>query len=173
VQDVVIGIDPGVGGAAAALNSRGVVVSLDDTPTFSAPLGKHRRRVYDTAAMRAMLWQFIEGDHALHVIIERQQPLPKPGMIARFSAGYGFGLWIGLLVGLQIPHTVVVPQRWQRRMLLGQGDSKARALLAASRLFPGLVIPKNRHGRADALLLAEYGRRYLFEAVERPIGAAS
>jgi len=165
-MDVVIGIDPGVQGAIAALDRRGRVHVVEDTATFWVQSGRQRRRAYDTAAMRKLLVGFIDDDGPPHVVIEHQRPMPKPGMIARFFSGYGFGLWIGLLVGLGIPHTVVEPRVWQRRMLLGTGNTKGRALVSVSRLFPALVIPRTRDGRADALLIAEYGRRHILAVTE-------
>jgi len=161
VVDVTIGIDPGVGGAVAALDGRGRLVALDDTPTIMVRSGRRQRRAYDVAAMRAAVSRCAAGGTAAHAVIEHQRAMPKQGVASMFSTGYGYGLWVGLLAGLGIPHTVVEPQRWQAAMLLGRGDPKARALLAASRLFPSIVIPRTRHGRADALLLAEYGRRLL------------
>lgn len=167
---IVIGIDPGVGGAIAAMYGHGTIIRVDDTPVLWARSRRSKRRVYDVAAMHTMISRHAGNGMMVNVFVERQQAMPKQGVTSMFSTGYGYGLWIGILAGLAIPHTVVSPRRWQAVMLVGQGDPKARALVAAARLFPGCAIPKSRHGRADALLLAEYGRRLLVGAVAK--GAA-
>jgi hypothetical protein len=161
MADIVIGIDPGVSGAVAALAGSGRVVAVDDTPTVWARPGRSRRRAYDVAAMRALLARHVVDGALVHAVVEHQQAMPRQGVTSMFSTGFGYGLWVGLLAGLGVPHTVVAPRKWQIAMLAGRGDPKARALLAASRLFPELAVPRFRHGRADALLLAEYGRRLL------------
>jgi hypothetical protein len=101
-----------------------------------------------------------------HVYIERQQAMPKQGVSSTFSTGYGFGLWIGMLVALRLPYTVVGPREWQKDMLAGTtGDTKARSILRALQLYPGLPLtrPNGRKptldGVADAALIATYGLR--------------
>lgn len=155
----IIGIDPGLGGAVAVLDGSGRPVSVDDTPSLWVRSGRSRRRAYDVAAMCQMLARDLEGNGAVHAVIEYQQAMPRQGVRSMFSTGYGYGLWVGLLAGLAIPYTVVAPRKWQSALIMGRGDRKALSVVTASRLFPGLSIPKGRHGRADALLLAEYGRR--------------
>jgi hypothetical protein len=80
----------------------------------------------------------------------------------------GFGQLEGLCAGIPISYELVHPRSWQPKMLpAGQGDTKARAVLAAKRLFPsfdlrahdGCRVPHK--GIPDALLIAEFGRRRL------------
>ena len=80
-----------------------------------------------------------------------------------FNFGKGFGLWLGILAGLGIPHTLVTPQAWKKEMMQGMGDKDA-ARIRAQELFPHCVDSLSRKkdiGRADALLIAEYGRRQM------------
>jgi crossover junction endodeoxyribonuclease RuvC len=158
----VIGIDPGVEGAVAVVDDAGRLVALDDTPVVWTASRGRRRRSYDLGRMRALLARWMGDGAPVHAVVELQQAMPGQGVSSMFSTGYGYGLWIGLLAGLGIPHTPVPARVWQRALLAsGSGDTKGRALVAASRLFPLCPIPQARHGRADALLLAEYGRRML------------
>ncbi len=168
---IVIGIDPGVGGAVAVMYGYGTLLCVDDTPVLWAKVARSRRLVYDIPAMRTLISRHAGDGTLVNVFLEQQHAMPKQGVTSMFSTGYGYGLWLGILAGLGVPHTVVTPRRWQTIMLSGQGDPKARALVTAARLVPRCVIPKSRHGRADALLLAEYGRRSLFGALAR--GTAS
>jgi len=153
----VIGIDPGLTGAVAVLNMEGEVGPILDTPSF---IMQGKRRDHDAVGMYAMLNDFLENDD--HVFIEQQQSRPEAAVQSIFKVGYGFGLWVGMLVARGIKYTAVRPQTWQAAMYQGAvGEGKERSLMIASRLFPNTQIPKTRHDRADSLLLAEFGRRVL------------
>jgi hypothetical protein len=77
-----------------------------------------------------------------------------------FKIGYGYGIWLGLLGALCLPYTVVSPITWQKEMYLGaSGEGKERSILVAQRLFPNMTVKKSQSGRADALLIMEYGSR--------------
>lgn len=149
----VCGIDPGLTGAVAFISEAGIGVI--DTQRLKAGTGLGS---LDEHWMKDTLVQY--GPDI--VVIERQQPFPEQGVGSTFKTGYGFGLWLGICIGLGLKVQVVHPQVWQREMLLGAvGEGKERNVLVARRLFPQVDIPKSRHGRADALLLAEWGRRHL------------
>jgi crossover junction endodeoxyribonuclease RuvC len=163
---VIVGIDPGLQGAVAFLPERGGSINVVDTPSF---LLSGKARDYDVPGMMSVLRVYEMG----HVFIERWQARPEASPQSMGKIGYGFGLWVGMLAALLVPYTVVWPQTWQKEMYAGAvGEGKERSLLIASRLWPDLVIPKTRHDRADALLIAEWGRRTLrgdtarWEAVE-------
>ena len=69
----------------------------------------------------------------------------------------------GVLAGLGIPYELVTPQKWKRAMGVPSGD-KSSSRPVALRLFPSLAAElrlKKDHGKADALLIAGYGRRRL------------
>lgn len=164
---MILGIDPGLTGAVALMAMDGTSVHLYDTPSFV--LGG-KRRDYDVPGMVRLLIDPTTGatGHIEHVFIERQQSRPGAAVQAVFKIGYGFGLWVGILSAFRVPHSVVSPQVWQREMYAGAvGEGKERSLLIASRLYPGIVIPKDRHDRADALLIAEWGRRTLLGKTAR------
>ena len=151
-----VGIDPGLSGAVAILQDGDV--ELADTPTLST--GKGSRRVYSVVAMRALL---VAAMPRL-VVIEQQQAMPRQGVSSTFSTGYGFGLWTGLLAGLEIRYEVVTPRRWQKDLGIPPKSGKAGAAELAGRVWPNATIygPKGGllDGRADALCLAEWGRRH-------------
>lgn len=153
----IIGIDPGLTGAVAVLNEEGEVEDILDTPSF---LMTGKRREHDPRGMWRILNNVMIG--AKHAFIEQQQMRPHIAVQATAKVWFGYGLWTMGLVGLGFPHTPVGAQTWQKEMYQGvSGEGKERSLLVASRLWPNVVIPKDRHDRADALLIAEYGRRVL------------
>jgi hypothetical protein len=155
-----LGIDPGIDGALAALDDLG--------PRFVCPIptiesGKGRSQ-YDLQALRSHI------SKASHVFFEKLQPMPGTfGASANFGLGRAGALIEGVCVGLQVPYTMVHPKTWQKVMLEGTpgADTKQRSILAAKRLFPAWSLrrtercKKDDDGIADALLIAEFGRRSL------------
>ena len=105
---------------------------------------------------------FERKDKILRVFIEKQQAFPKQGVVSTFRLGVQYGMLIGLLKVLRIPYEEVPPQRWQKAVLAvsrkNRNQKKALSLQMANALFPDLNIGKH-DGKADALLIAEYGRR--------------
>lgn len=147
-----IGIDPGLDGAVAFVGSE---VKTVRTPTIK--VGK--RRQYQVCGMAEIL---VFPDEDIEVIVdfailESVHSMPKQGVASSFSFGRGFGLWEGILVALGIPYLLVAPQTWKAVMLRDMPKDKNAAKLQASRLWPDL--DRLSHGEADALLMAEYGRR--------------
>lgn len=152
----IIGIDPGLTGAIAILPEKRIV----DMPTARVQSGKQIRTHYLPREMAAVLALYRE-DRA-HAILEKQQPMPQQGVRSVFSIGEGFGIWLGILAALKIPTVIVSPQRWKKDMLAGMGKEKEAARLRAQDLFPELLHLLERvkdHNRAEALLIAEWGRK--------------
>jgi len=153
-----IGIDPGFTGAVAVLDADGCIVALDDAPAVTVQSGKRKRSEFDRPAMVRLL-RFYEPS-LTRVAIEKVTPMPKQGIAStsRFMAGWG--MWLGILACLQLPHELVTPQRWKRAMLAGQPKEKDASRQVAQAMWPDadLHLVKH-HGRADALLIAEWLRR--------------
>lgn len=154
----IIGIDPGLTGAVVALGN-GCVPRISDTPTFEARKGKKNKTDYLPAEMAELIRTCAVGA-SVHAYIEQVSAMPGQGVTSMFGFGKGFGLWLGILAALQVPYTLVTPQAWKKAMMHGKGDKDA-ARIRAQELFPGCVSQLSRKkdiGRADALLIAEYGR---------------
>lgn len=163
----IIGIDPGKSGAVA-------VIDASDVRFFDTPVGDlGGKRRYLCAQMADFL-----RDHAKDAVaaLEHVQAMPSfgdrdesgkairrsMGAASAFEFGRGLGIWEGILSGLGIPYDLVTPRRWKAVMLDGMGKEKDAARLRAMQMFPGVAYQlarKKDHGRAEALLLAEYRRR--------------
>ena len=162
----VVGIDPGKTGGIAVIYPDGQV-GLDTMPVIKSS----KRDVLDIEELRRVLALIcVPGNfHSAKVFIEKQQPLPAKmgGGVANFQRGSNLGVLEALCCGLIIPYEVVSPLRWQRLVLadIVGDDTKQRAALAVSRLYPRLDLrassraKKPHGGLVDALLIAEYGRR--------------
>lgn len=146
-----LGIDPGKTGAVAALGPRGAYVN--DLP--------HLGDEVDVLALSALVAEWGAGEGST-LALEYQAPFAAPGrrmgVTSAFDLGEGFGMlkaW-GLLLGFRL--LLPRPAAWKKELRLGRDKDDSR--LEAVRLFPGVDLHlKKHHGRAEALLLAEWARR--------------
>ncbi len=141
---VVIGIDPGKSGGIAW-------ASLDGSKRGAYSVtGKSEREISD-------ILQDLSFDCCM-CYLERIHAMPKDKKwIVSFSKiMLSYGVYRGMLNAHRIPFQVVTPRVWQSSLkCLTKGDKKiSRA--KAQQLFPNLKIT---HATADALLIAEFGRR--------------
>ena len=160
---IYLGVDPGMKGALAWIIGPQDVVILEPMPVFPGP-----RPEFDLARIRDSL-SHAASSEGLFVAVERSQPLPRTmgGAISNFHRGQARG-WSWLLVGMSISHVLVMPRVWQREMHEGTSgvEPKGRSLQAAMRLFPranlrrSLMAKKPDVGLAEALHIAEWGRRH-------------
>ena len=144
MNEIIIGIDPGMNGAIVFL---GKILKEPWILKFN-----------DQSETDVADWLRIDNEGAsdCFAYLERSSPMPKQGVSSTFKFGQGYGFLRGLLVAFKIPFETVTPGKWQRALgCLSHGDknvTKARA----QELFPSIKIT---HAIADALLIAEYGRR--------------
>lgn len=165
---ICIGIDPGITGAVAILRCEPTtsVMKVLDTPTELEKVGKKQKLAYRPVEMAHMLRPFggLVNPNTVYAFMEKVGAMPGQGVVSMFGFGKGFGIWLGILAGLQIRHTLVTPQAWKKEMMSGFGDKDA-ARGRLQELYPGLVEDLSRKkdiGRADAGLIAEYGRRIIY-----------
>lgn len=148
-----IGIDPGLGGAVAVLDERHLAL-------FDAPVAMvGTKREYVVVRMVELLRPYVLNSVAA---LEKVHTMPQQGVASSGKLMRGLGLWEGILAALGIPYDLVPPQRWKGVMMDGMGKEKEAARLRAMQLFPldsDLLALKKHHGRAEALLIAEYRRR--------------
>lgn len=156
---IVIGIDPGLDGAMAVIGAIGDV-QVFDTPTLVIVSKNGNRREYDLGLMAQRL--MVYSDLTVQVFLEQVHAMPGQGVRSMFTMGYGSGAWEGLLAMAGFPVTRVAPQRWKKALLADMGKDKDASRFRAMQLFPAVATQLQRKkddGRAEALLIAEYGRR--------------
>ena len=148
---IYMGIDPGLHGALALIDSDGNLIDIWDTPL----IGKE----YDLREMACLIRDHLPNGCA----IEEQHAMPKQGVTSTFQTGFGFGLWMGFLTAYWVKHEKVRAQDWKKALGIPAGSDKSASVAAAQRLFPGgdFTGPRGgiKDGRADAALIAEYRRR--------------
>lgn len=153
-----VGIDPGKDGGLACLCPGGSVLAVERMPPTE-------RDLVDMLES----WYFMTEDEAaccLTVYVEDVHSMPKQGVASSFKFGFGCGVIRGVLAALGARYEMVSPMRWQkplgclvkgRKATDDQTSKKNVNKAVAQRLFP--QVPKITHATADALMIAEYGRR--------------
>jgi crossover junction endodeoxyribonuclease RuvC len=154
---MILAIDPGITGAFALLGDTALV---DDLPVHQAQHGRGAkvRAELDLHGFRMLL----TGQPVSHCFIERVAARPGQGTVSMFRFGEAAGAVYGLIVGLGLPVTFATPQQWQKYHGVGASPDAARqrAVQLYPTLAPMLARKRDQH-RADALLLACYGRQVL------------
>lgn len=148
-----IGIDPGVSGGIAVVDSAGALVlavKMPDTDgdlleIFLAP----RPGMLDLRPARAVLEKVNAG-------VFGQGKAGRMGVTSAFTFGKGVGHLQMALLAARIPFDEVLPAKWQKALGCRTAGDKNISKARAQQLFPGVKVT---HAIADALLLAEYGRR--------------
>lgn len=139
----IIGIDPGKNGSIAWIE--------DGEPCVE----KMPETLQD-------LWELMlsiglsAGDGNMIAYIESVSSSPQMGVVSAFSFGRGYGNLEMALTAAGVPFERVRPQVWQKALGCLTGGNKNVSKAKAQELFPKMKIT---HATADALLLAEYGRR--------------
>ena len=160
------GIDNGFTGAVAFVNSDGTEAVVHDAPLFMVPTGKRKRQEFNVAAMVGILQIPPNVGTLICVAVEKAGTMPQQGISSSGRFMHGHGLWMGILAALKIPHQIVSPQRWKQVTLDGMGKDKDASRMRAQQLFPHIDLSlKKHHGRADALLIAEWLRRQCIKNV--------
>jgi hypothetical protein len=110
-----------------------------------------------------------------HIIFEKLGVIFGSSKATAFSMGHQSGAVEMMAISLGIPYTKIPAKQWQKEMFTGveeitvtgksSRDTKAMALVAAKRLFPGRSFvfgeraSKPHDGYVDALLMSEYAKR--------------
>jgi crossover junction endodeoxyribonuclease RuvC len=163
-----IGIDPGLSGAVYAISADNSLIGVDDCPydivqkPFSS--GKRKGQLRDVKKINIQrMVQVLKNyspDDAI-VYIESVHPRPGEGVVSVWSFASAYWTWLGILEALNFKVTIVTPQVWKKsfKEFKKLPKDKKSSITVAQALYPTADIKyKYHHGRADALLIASYGR---------------
>lgn len=151
----IIGIDPGKNGGIA-------VIDVNGDGELTTTVHKMPETERDICEYLAVL------GYSSFAFLEKVGAMPGQGVTSMFTFGRGYGFLRGVLTSCQIPFADVRPAVWQRAVgisvIKGETNTvkKNRHKQMAQQLFPDLG-GKMTHAKADALLIAEYGRRLKYE----------
>ena len=167
---IYIGIDPGLTGALAVIDSETKNISFVDTPVVEIRVGKKMKHQQDAYVISSLL-RALCVDKDVMVTIEKVQAMPGSdgkggrqamGATSAFNFGLGFGMWLGILAALEIPHQQVHPATWKAVMMRDSTKDKDASRVKAMQLYPKTakdLTRKKDHGRADALLMAVWAMK--------------
>ncbi|XP_009612420.1 Holliday junction resolvase MOC1, chloroplastic-like [Nicotiana tomentosiformis] len=156
----IIGVDPDTSGALALLKPN-QPPQVFDSPHLKVLVGKGVRKRLDAKAIVQLLQSF-EAPIGTTVYVEQSTPYPQDGKQGWWSGGFGYGMWIGILVASGFSVIPVPSSAWKSEFqLTKERSNKDYSREVASELFPSLsslLKRKKDHGRAEALLIAAYGK---------------
>ena len=142
---VYIGIDPG---------KKGGIAVITETVAYAVPF------------TRENLINHINAHKAsAKCIVEKVGAMPGQGVVSMFTFGEGYGYIQGVLEVNKIPYELVPPQKWKKEFSITK--DKNISIDVAKRLFPDVNLKatprskKDHDGMAEALLMAEYGKRHI------------
>lgn len=153
---MILGIDPGLGGALAFFWPHTDDCEIVDTPTHVITVGGSKKRVLDLQQYALLIRH--RAEHIRLAVIEDVHAMPKQGVTSSFTFGFLAGAAQAICAAYSLPIHLVKPSAWKREM--GLTSDKDMSRRKASQMFPqhaGLWPNKGHDGRAEALLLAWYG----------------
>ena len=140
---MICGIDPGATGAIALLYSSWA--EIHDMPMLGKEVnGSEVSRIFK---------EFTPD----HIWLEQVNSFGM-GRTSAYNFGQGVGVLKGVFQAMQIPFTLVTPQKWKKSY--GLSKEKDHSRLLVTRMYPSLAdqfVRKKDDGRAEALLIAKYG----------------
>lgn len=165
---LIAGIDPGKNGAISIIDTEAHTLRSFEMPMYA--IKKKTKTVWEPnpAGMGDIL------EDVTHAYIEHVQYIQGDGGQGSFSFGMNFGMLLGVLGGVRIPHTKVRPAVWKR--IMGCTADKDTSLKRATELFPQCRSFWTRAGKkayndgvAESALIALYGMSDQRMAVHRSI----
>tara|TARA_R100000008_G_scaffold73237_1_gene51642 strand:+ start:55 stop:561 length:507 start_codon:yes stop_codon:yes gene_type:complete len=164
MSKTIIGIDPGKsGGIAVCLN--GIILDFKKYPKTLGEIVDTVKEIDNNWSEWAKPLAYIEQVHAF----------PTDARSAAFKFGTNYGLWQGVLLGLQIEYKTVAPQVWMKPLGLPKDkkERKNKIKALAQNIIDKQKVPTKvarYNGRkvtlntSDAIMIAMYG--YLKEKEE-------
>jgi len=146
-----IGIDPGLrSGAIASIDHNGGFIWVDDIKADGDKI--------DVKALKEQIYRMTVPGDAYAICIEQVGVRPGQGISSSGKFMRAFGAIEAVAVLTSDKVEMVLPQAWKKAM--GLKADKEQSLVMARILFPSAMLNlKKHHGKAEALLLAEYARR--------------
>ena len=147
---IYIGIDPGKNGGIAFID------------TFQQSYDVY---VFSEETLLKKLYRFSKyKTDSIKCVLEKVNAMPGQGVVSMFNFGMNFGFIQGVLKAYGIPYELVTPQKWKKEFSCT--SDKNTSIEVCKRLFPNVNLKaterckKDHDGIAEALLIAEYGRRH-------------
>lgn len=148
---MIIGIDPGMKGALAALEDSGDTPDILQMPMLD--------KIVDIRAIVAWL----KDENPTLVVVEHTHGFGAGNAHRHCQQGIYYGQLLGWLQTAQIPYMTVTALKW-RNAIVGAKKGKEASVTFIKNFYPVLELSgdkSKRSGQADAICIALYGRRFL------------
>ena len=158
---IIIGIDPGAGGAMAVWDKgiSKIYKCPKDTETM-ADIVKESLYINKTKNIREV-YAYMELVHAM----------PHDGRSSLFKFGTNYGKWLGILGTFKVPTTLVSPQKWMKywkdKLNINLSKDKSSRKRELKEIASHYTDEKITLYNADAILIAMYG---MFDKLENESG---
>ena len=156
----IIGVDPGVNGGMCMM-----------TPHYPTEVFSFSDKTVDEVCDTMVAWARAAKERgAVSVYLEKVHSMPDNGHVQAFTFGkvYGGPLFGFKCMGLTVYHPT--PQLWMGAMECMTGGDKGVTYRKAKAMWPDFFVGKTKAwglSIADAMLIAEYGRRWEELGMER------
>jgi crossover junction endodeoxyribonuclease RuvC len=154
---LVLGIDPGAHGAIAFLTTSGELLQVHDMPSNTIKRSKRQVMVVSPYDLAQLLMPVALAGNVKRAFVEQVGAMPGQGVSSMFAFGRHVGMVEGVLAGLSISISYVLPQAWRRYSQVPEGKDGSR--LRACQLWPAHAATFKRSkddGRAEAALIGRY-----------------
>lgn len=147
-----LGVDPGITGAFSLISGKGEVLHYSRVNRDFGDLVVSFHRVIEKYCMKG----------EIRAALEYVRAAPGWAIKSVSALNRSIGFWEGTFAWLDIPHTQVMPRKWQDQQLdpglkkLG----KEKSVIMVNRLYPYLNLKKSHHNEADAILIGRYAQEY-------------
>jgi hypothetical protein len=156
MKKIIIGIDPGKSGGLA-VSVGGVITEFHKYPTTQQDLYYTMYEILNN--YKGIPLAYLEQVHAF----------PTDGRSSAFKFGTNYGVWKGLLLGMQIDYRLVAPQVWMKSLGLSKdkkerkNELKQMAQRVVDKQFAELKNKRVTLNTSDAILISIYG--YMSERI--------
>jgi len=153
----IFGVDPGVRGALSVHGEDGDLLEMIDMPVVEIKIGKAMKA---RVSPELLAYEVNRYNGRAAAWVEQVTAMPGQGVSSMFAFGESFGIIKGVMAGCGIGINLVTPAKWKKAMGVNAGKDGSRAM--AVQLWPesaGLFKRVKDDGRAEAALIAEFGRR--------------
>jgi len=151
---IYVGVDPGAKGGYAI-----IAESETGKAVFAYPWDD----TFFAYEMSALMWK---KDDGVTAVVEKVGARPGQGVTSMFNFGKNAGYIEGVLSALGIPYQLIPPATWKKEFSL-IGKDKQASIVTCHKLFPDVDLKRSERcrtdsdGKAEALLICEWGRRHL------------
>lgn len=180
-MSLIVGIDPGITGAIAAVGPSGSLQWVMDMPVRDGGVKARNVSYVDGIGLARILRPYLADISEVWIEeVNAMRPTRPdgsrvaPGAQSMFALGNAHGCIRGVVEALGLSQQRVHPRTWKAHYRLKAEKEAARSL--ARQLYPGAecLERKKDHGRAEAILIARYAAHMarsadsFLEGSERP-----